>query len=279
MPLKGKKPESVQKRFKALFFGTAGAGKTTAAIQFPKPYLIDTEKGAENESYTRILREREGLIFQTQDYEEVIQEIKTLATEKHPYKTLIIDPLTTIYNNLLDHYEQKNGADFGRHYNAAAKDFKRLFNWLLRLDMNVIITCHAKNEYGSKMNVLGQVFDCYKKLDYLFDLVIEIRRQGKSRVGFITKSRIEEFKEEELFEFSYDSISKRYKNGELEKSVSAVVTASKEQISQLKEYIELFKISEEVIEKWLSKAQCSSFEEMDTDKIQKCIDALKEKIK
>ena len=51
MALRGKKPEAVEKRMKALFFGPAGVGKTTAAIQFPAPYLIDTDRGAENDQY------------------------------------------------------------------------------------------------------------------------------------------------------------------------------------------------------------------------------------
>jgi GTPase SAR1 family protein len=42
MALRAKKPEAVEKRLKALFYGSAGVGKTTAAIQFPRPYLIDT---------------------------------------------------------------------------------------------------------------------------------------------------------------------------------------------------------------------------------------------
>ena len=44
MALRAKKPETVEKRLKALFYGAAGVGKTTAAIQLSSPYLIDTEK-------------------------------------------------------------------------------------------------------------------------------------------------------------------------------------------------------------------------------------------
>ena len=46
--LRAKKPEAVTKRLKLFMFGPAGVGKTTAAIQFPKSYIIDCEKGAEN---------------------------------------------------------------------------------------------------------------------------------------------------------------------------------------------------------------------------------------
>ncbi len=183
--LRGIKPEKVEKRLKALFYGAAGVGKTMASIQFPSPYLIDTEKGASNDQYVKLLQKSGGVIFQTSDFNEIIEEVRTLLTEKHTYRTLIIDPLTTVYNDLLDKSALKHGTDFGRHYNESNKKMKELLNLLIRLDMNVIITSHAKNEYGQNMSVLGQTFDCYKKLDYLFDLVFEIQKRGKERVGII----------------------------------------------------------------------------------------------
>jgi Rad3-related DNA helicase len=102
MALRGVKPEAIQKRLKALFYGGAGVGKTTAAIQFPAPYLIDTEKGAENVQYTKLLQKAGGVVYQTTDFDELMKEVKSLLTEKHEYKTLIIDPLTILYNDLLD---------------------------------------------------------------------------------------------------------------------------------------------------------------------------------
>ena len=83
MALRGVKPETIQKRLKALFYGSAGVGKTTAAINFPKPYLIDTEKGATNDQYVNILKNNGGVVFQTSDFDELIKEVKSLLTEKH----------------------------------------------------------------------------------------------------------------------------------------------------------------------------------------------------
>jgi GTPase SAR1 family protein len=97
MALKGRKPELIQKRLKMLVYGPAGVGKTTAAIQFPKPYLIDTERGAENESYVKALEAAHGVYMFTNDPDELISEVRTLISEKHPYRTLVIDPLTTIF--------------------------------------------------------------------------------------------------------------------------------------------------------------------------------------
>src|SRR5262245_53085036 len=126
MALRARKPEAVQKRLKLFMFGPAGVGKTTAAIQFPNSYVIDCEKGTEN--YDQLIQESGSVVFQTTDIHEVITEVKGLLTEKHDYRTLVIDPITTVYNDLLDKCEQKVGADFGRHYGAANKEMKRLAN-------------------------------------------------------------------------------------------------------------------------------------------------------
>lgn len=278
MSLRAKKPEAIQKRLKALFYGGAGVGKTTAAIQFPAPYLIDTEKGAENDQYTKLLQKSGGVVFQTSDFDELMKEVKALLTEKHEYKTLIIDPLTTLYNDLLDKSAIKNGTDFGRHYSEANKQIKHLLNLLLRLDMNVIITSHAKNEYGQNMSVLGQTFDCYKKLDYLFDLVFEIQKRGKDRTGLVKKSRIESFPDTEHFPFSYDEIAKRYGREILERDSIAQELASEIQVKELVRLIDLIKIPEDIWQKWLDKASSAKWEEMPKEAIQKCIEHLKSKI-
>lgn len=278
MALRAKKPEAIEKRLKALFYGNAGVGKTTAAIQFPKPYLIDTEKGSENDQYVKLLQKSGGVVFQTTDFNELMTEVKSLLTESHEYKTLIIDPLTTLYNDLLDKSALKNGTEFGRHYAEANKQIKHLVNMLLRLDMNVIVVAHAKIEYGSNLSVIGSTYDCYKKLDYLFDLVFEIQKRGRDRVGLVKKSRIESFPDTEHFPFSYDEISLRYGKDVLERDAVAQELADESQVKELVRLIDLIKIPTEVSQKWLDKASSERWEEMPKDSIQKCIDHLKKQI-
>ena len=278
MVLRAKKPEAIQKRLKALFYGSAGVGKTTAAISFPRVYLIDTEKGSENDQYVNILNKNGGAVFQTSDFNELMTEVTALLTEQHDYKTLVIDPLTTLYNDLLDKSAIKNGTEFGRHYSEANKQIKHLLNLLLRLDMNVIITSHSKTEYGQNLSVLGQTFDCYKKLDYLFDLVFEVQKRGKDRVALVKKSRIESFPDTEHFPFSYDEIARRYGKDVLERDAIAQELATEEQVKEIVRLIDLIKVPEVIYQKWLDKASSEKWEEMPRDAIQKSIDHLKSKI-
>jgi len=278
MALRGVKPEKIEKRLKALFYGDAGAGKTTACISFPKVYLIDTEKGSVNDQYVDAINENGGVVFQTTDFDELVEEIKSLLTEKHGYKTVVIDPLTTLYNDLLDKSEKLVGNEFGRHYSHSNKKMKQLLNLLLRLPMNVILTCHSKNEYGQNLAVLGKTYDGYKKLDFLFDLVFEVQKRGKDRVGIVKKSRVVSFADGETFPFSYDEIAKRYGRDILEQEAVPEKIATPEQISELKRIIDLLKVPQGTVDKWLDKANSMSFEEMPMDAIQKCIEHLKKQL-
>lgn len=271
MALRGKSPTTTEKRLKALFFGQAGVGKTTAAIQFPRPYLIDTERGAVNDQYTETIRKAQGAVFGTNDFDEIVAEVTSLLSEQHDYRTLIIDPITTVYDDLIEKAERKVGTEFGRHYGEAKKQWKRLGNLLMRLDMNVIITSHQKNLYGDGMKVIGNTYDGPKGLDYLFDLVFEINKRGAERVGIVRKTRVSAFPEGEVFPFSYDEVAGRYGRDVLERDAVAVALATPDQIRQLTELLAERRDGDELLEKWLTKAEADSPAEMSSDAIGKCI--------
>ena len=278
MALKAKKPQEITPRLKALFYGSAGCGKTMAAINFPKPYIIDTEGSTNKPQYVKAINKTDGAVLMTVDFDEMVNEVRSLLSEKHEYKTLVIDSLTLLYNDLLEKAEKKVGTEFGRHYGEANKRMKQLLNLLFRIDMNVIITCHQKNEYGSNLSVLGQTFDGYKKLDYLFDLVFEIQKRGKERVGMIRKSRIETLPDGETIPFSYDEISKRYGKEILERDSVSETLSTETQVKEIERLIELLKVPDETCQKWLDKANSQNWREMSFTYIQKCIEHLRKTI-
>jgi hypothetical protein len=273
MALRARKPEAVTKRLKLFMFGPAGVGKTTAAIQFPNSYVIDCERGSEN--YDKLITESGSAVFQTTDIQEVIAEVKSLLTERHDYRTLVIDPITPIYNDLLDKCETQVGSDFGRHYGAANKTMKRLANLIMSLDMNVVVTAHAKPEYGQNLAKIGYTFDGWKQLDYWFDLVVELGKRGKKRFAKVVKTRLDSFPDEDVFEWSYDAIKRRYDVNVLEKEASQVRLASPEQVKEIKDLLGIVRLPDGTVDKWFAKAGVDLWEDMPAEVVQKCIEYVK----
>lgn len=279
MTLKFKKPEIKQQRLKAMFYGEMGTGKSTCAAQFPKTAYIDTEDTTSKKKYAKLIIENEGSVLATGDFDEILQQVKELMTTQHDYKTLVIDSLTIPYENLQNDCERITGNEFGRHVTAANKKMKLLVNLLLRMDLNVIVTCQAKKEYGSNMSVIGQTYSCYNRLGYMFDLVFETQIRGDKFYAVTKKSRIDEFPMNESFIFSYEEVIKRYGADCIEKNVIPQELATESQVKEINKLIDLFKIPEETYMKWVEKHNAESFDELSKEVIQKIIEHLKSKIK
>jgi len=234
MPLKGKKPEDRKQRLKLLLSGPAGVGKTMASIQMPKPYIIDTESGSTH--YGQIIEKAGGAVADLTTFDEVIAEVRALHSEPHDYLTLVIDPITTLWNTTLEETERLVGTEFGRHYGEANKRFKRLCALLTAIDMNVIVTAHEKNEYGDELKVVGKTFDGFKKLDYIFDLWLQLDRQrGETeRFATVAKTRLIEFPDQDRFPWSYDAVMSRFGVERLEKGTETESLATTEQIKRFR---------------------------------------------
>ncbi len=278
MALRFKKPEVKLQRLKAMFYGEMGTGKSTCAAQFPLTAYIDTEDTASKKKYAKMISENGGEVLSTGDFDEIFNQVKALMSERHNFKTLVIDSMTIPYENLVAECERKLGTEFGRGVNEANKKMKTLINLLLKSDLNVIITCQAKKEYSGNMNVVGQTYSCYNRLGYMFDLVFETQVRGDEHFAVTKKSRIDEFPMRESFKFNYAEVIKRLGSESVEKDFVPTQLASIEQVKEVVRLIDLFKVPEETYCKWLDKHNAESWEELSSDVINKIIEHLKSKI-
>ena len=274
MALRAKPPTDRMGRLKCMIYGPAGEGKTTAAIQMPRPYIIDTEGGCCH--YSTTINSVGGAVFESNDIEDVIVEVRELAKGGHDYRTIVIDPFTPLYDVKTDEGADKVGTDFGRHYGYANTFCKRLFNVLSVIDMNVVVTCHAKREYGDGMQVIGQTFDGWRKLDYAFDLVFELKRVGAKRMAYVRKTRLEQFSDQSSFEWSFDALASRYGGDLMTRQVEGVDFAGEAQVQELRT---LLANAPSDMGEWLSgclrKAKVDCIENLQTEQIGKMIDYLK----
>ena len=268
--LKGQKPMSKNPRLKLLMYGNAGVGKTTASCMLPRPYIIDSEHGTDH--YADLINKAGGVVHQTTDMAEVIEDVRKLSTEEHPYKTVVIDPITPLYFDLVEKCEEEVGSEWGRHYGEANKHMKRLVNLLMRLDMNVVVTAHEKTIYGDDMKKTGITFDGWKKLDYIFDLVLELKRKTPTkRFAKVVKSRIESFPDGESFEWNYSSLTDRYSQDEIERDVEVVETITKEQIEEINLMSEKLTDGQEFVDKMMRRAKVDIMSDLTFEQADKLI--------
>ncbi len=290
--LKGVSPELIKPRKpKILIYGPSGVGKTTWALDFPDVFFIDVEGGATQPEYSAKLRKSGGLYLGPDEgaasFDEVMGEVKALCTERHDRKTLVIDSMTKLFANeiaregdRLSEAGKKN--EFGADKRPAVAYMRQLVNWLTKINMNVILVCGEVAEWGMDSKgeriQVGQVFDCWPRLEYELDLAVQVVRQGSTRLGKIRKSRIAAFPQSSTFPWSYDEFSSRYGRDVVEEASEPVALATEEQLVEINRLLGIVKLDEGTVDRWLAAANASSWEEMEGAKVAKAIDHLKGKL-
>lgn len=294
MVLRAVKPEALEKRLKMLVYGPAGVGKTTAAIQFPHNYILDLERGCDH--YAEVIKASKSAVFQTTNPDDIKAEVKALLTEKHIYRTLTIDPITQFYGGLQDKWnlifsksaqdqgksaEQIQMADWGFRYWARVKsEYKSVTRMAMQLDMNLIVTSHQKDIYGTGMQRVGIGPDSMKGDDYLFDYVFQLDNIGGKRMARTIKERAPVGKNKFPAEFiwSYENFCKYYGQEVLEKESKPVSMALPAQVAEIKGLLETVKVEEDWVSKCFTKADVEDWTDMDFDTLEKCIQHLKKKM-
>lgn len=284
MALKAKAPIDVKPtKPKFMISGESGVGKTFFALDFPRPYLIDSEGGATREQYQDKLKKSGGVYFGkeegSQDFKAVIEEIKQLTTTKHEYKTLIIDSFTYLYMLEASEAEAKGGSDFGRDKKMANIPTRQLISVLEKCDLNIILICHSKTKWkrdGKDIVDSGSTFDGYDKLEYILDLWIEINKGGKT--FNVKKSRVQNLIQGYSYPLSYDKFAELYGKETVEREAVPVALASTEQVARLLTLIEGLKVDEETQEKWMKKCGVEEYVEMSSTDIQSLIAFCEKKI-
>jgi hypothetical protein len=168
-----------------------------------------------------------------------------------------------------------------RYWGKVKGEFKALQRMLLALDMNVIVTAHQKDVYGTGFSKIGVTFDSMRGDDYLFDLIFRIDKKGKERQAVTIKERAlpSEQKFPPEFDWSYDNFLKFYGKEIIERESVPTEMATPGDIEQINKLIEVVKIDDSIIQKWYTKADVDSFEEMNRETILKCIDYLEKILK
>lgn len=264
-----RKAQLLEKRLKALAWGDSGVGKTYLSLQFPKPVVIDLEGGTDlyGESF-------DFDVIRASTADEVMEAVQWLLTNSHPYRTLVIDPITVYWDALQkkwsDIFLRRNKGSKGykfEYYDLQPRDWmtikgesKELTRKLIALDMNVIVTARQKVQYADSgfMKAVGETFDGEKSLPYMFDTIVRLYRDDKGRfLGECLKDRSNKLPRGE-FECSYAHIEEYFGKEMLGRKARPLALATAEQKQQIGEYIARLGITHEQVEQRLADYEAES---------------------
>ena len=286
--LKAKSPELVKPgKIKAVLYGASGVGKTTLALNFPTPFYFDVEGGAKGPQYRELLKESGGGYMGPEDgtlsFDTLIEQMQALATEKHNYKTMIVDSLTKLFQTTIAQEAERLGSKdaFGASKKPAIAAMRRLVMWTTRLDMNCWFVCHETAEWGlvdGQRSETGRVADVWDKLIYELDLGVQAVKRGPQRLAIVKKSRLVAFPDGETFPLEYAEFAARHGKEVVEGEVGTVIMALPEQVADIKRLLEIVKVDEAAIQKDFDKLGISAYEEMTKEQIETRINSLKKKL-
>lgn len=277
-------------------FGRPGAGKTWFALSFPTPYYMDCEGGASLGHYMRRLQASGGSYYGPEDgstdFHSLIGQVQALATEKHEYRTLIIDSITKIYQLAVSKEQERLGEArdvFGASKKPAVANMRRLLNWVARLDMNVWFIAHQIPEWGlvnGQRQEIGTIPDAWDKLQYELHLVLHVEHQNRGlRTATVRKSRLVGFPEFDRLvlqdgdkDLGYAEFAERYGKDFIEAAAKPILLSTKEQLVEIDRLTGILKLSDSEVERVLIKANADSYSELSSEQASKFIDWLSKKL-
>jgi hypothetical protein len=270
-------------RAKQLWWGPPGVKKTRGGMGLPGVLVIDTEDG------TQWYREEfpGATVIRMVSWDEFVEKVDWLRTNKHDFRTLHIDGITTLKSDLdskwIDTFMRRNQKSPGykmeyytlqpADYKPIGVEFERLLRKLTMLDMNVIITARSKTAYepGEMMKAIGLTFDGPKQLPYWADTVLYLFRSpdgkfmAKVNAGDLAenpfKDRAYVFPCPQAFEFTDDLMGKLFGDGITRPSVPTVL-ATAEQVEELKTLAVMLQLDEKKIKRSLAEYSVESYDEL-----------------
>lgn len=198
-------PVKTKKYLKIALFGKGGTGKSRFALSFPKPCAIDGEHSTDP-----YVGKYDFKVFHTNRWKGLEKPIDWIRAHPGVYETLIIDPATIFYadliNDLIQIAMKKRGQetmDRGM-WGIEKRRWFAFCNVLTALPMHVILNFREADVYVDQLGSHGEEIirktgefrlEADKQTEYLFDLSLrcyteESKKEKKSKFLFqVVKSR------------------------------------------------------------------------------------------
>ena len=193
-----------------LIWGESMSGKTYLAREFDSPLIINTDGNATKVNTPSVA---------IKTFAEFAEVIEALKTEKHTYKTVIIDLIDDIETLLTIHIceaakvESLADIPFGKGYAKFNAVWKKLMIELTQMNMNVIFISHIVEKMDGQSSYQAPALSqkCLNACMGRCDIVIKTQKIGNNYIRLCTSKR-ESYKEEDIKDENVLRILKTIKN-------------------------------------------------------------------
>lgn len=186
---------------KVLLHGGPGTGKTLTALSFPAPVVLDLEGGTVLYSDVAPFD-----VLRTKDIRKIEAAIEELVRDPQGYGTIIVDPLTVLWQLLQDAGQglvdgRKNGRDSletgqvlsAREWGLIKRRYNSILTRLNNLPLHVVLIARDTDLYEGKGDALTKIGikpDVEKSTPYVADLVLRCEAGEGRFSAVVEKSRL-----------------------------------------------------------------------------------------
>jgi hypothetical protein len=144
---------------RCVFYGPEGVGKTTLASYSPEPIWLDIEDGSSRLNVARYQWRDEVGGHVPRTYADVLAAVADLATNKHDYRTLVVDTIDRLEALIWAHMIERDKArvkggvetiedyGYGKGYNIAVDEWRafcaRLDHLRAMRGMHIVLIAHG----------------------------------------------------------------------------------------------------------------------------------------
>lgn len=182
------KAKKVKRFIKVALWGDKKSGKTRFALSFPRPCVIDTERG------TLLYADRyDFAVKDANRWAELLQALDVLEKGGHDFQTLVIDSLTIFWQDLVDvqieYVKNRRGNEIlsPGDWGQIKRRWKNFINRLVDLNMHVVLVMREKDEYTTETDTRSgeekskktgeHLPDAEKSTGYVFDFILHLMTQ------------------------------------------------------------------------------------------------------
>lgn len=155
-----------RERLRMVVFGQAGAGKTTLALTFPRPLIIDTDGGL----ISGAIQGMSGVSYEPNGWKEFEALYFWAKERRDQFDTIVFDSITTLQRLLLDEIVDDVGDEKDKRkaimefvpeqsmYLANQRQMARILTDFRRLGKHMVVTAGVRQKSSAGGSPIGPLF-------------------------------------------------------------------------------------------------------------------------